>query len=81
MLILRRKAGESLLVGGNIRITVSEIDGDGVRLAIDAPRSVTILRQELVEAAAANKAAAANREKMDRLKGILREEVHPGKMS
>lgn len=37
MLILRRKKNESLLIGDNIRITVIDCGGDGVRLAIDAP--------------------------------------------
>ena len=37
MLILRRKKNESLLIGDNIRITIVDCAGDGVRLAIDAP--------------------------------------------
>ncbi len=50
MLILRRKKNESLLIGENIRITVIECAGDGVRLAIDAPKQISILREELSEA-------------------------------
>ncbi len=45
MLILRRKKNESLLIGDNIRITIIECAGDGVRLAIDAPKQVSILRE------------------------------------
>lgn len=48
MLILRRKAGESLILNGNIKVTVLEGGSDGVRLAIDAPKEVQILREELV---------------------------------
>ena len=44
MLILRRKKNESLLIGENIRITIIECAGDGVRLAIDAPKQISILR-------------------------------------
>ncbi len=77
MLILRRKAGEALVIDGSIKITVTEIDGDGVRLAIDAPREVPVLREELLQAAEANKEAAANPGKLDKLKGLLREEIHP----
>ena len=59
MLILRRKKNESLLIGENIRITVIECAGDGVRLAIDAPKQISILREELSEAEQSNKTALA----------------------
>ena len=49
MLILRRKKNESLLIGDNIRITIIECAGDGVRLAIDAPKSVPIVRGAVLE--------------------------------
>ena len=55
MLILRRKKNESLLIGGNIRITVIECAADGVRLAIDAPKQISILREDLSEAEQTNK--------------------------
>ncbi|MCI8837196.1 MAG: carbon storage regulator [Hungatella sp.] len=55
MLILRRKKNESLLIGENIRITVIECASDGVRLAIDAPKQISILREELSEAEQTNK--------------------------
>lgn len=59
MLILRRKKNESFLIGDNIRITILECAGDGVRIAIDAPRQISILREELSEAEAVNKTAIA----------------------
>ncbi len=55
MLILRRKKNESLLIGENIRITIIDCAGDGVRLAIDAPKQISILREELSEAEQTNK--------------------------
>lgn len=58
MLILQRKKGQSLNIGNDVTLTISEIGPDWVRLAIDAPRDVTILRSELIEAAEVNKAAA-----------------------
>ena len=58
MLILRRKAGESLVIGGNIKVTVTDIYEGGVRLAIDAPKQISILRTELLQAADANRDAA-----------------------
>lgn len=59
MLIINRKAGESLEIGEQVRVTVVGIEGGRVRLAIDAPKTVTILRSELVdETRAANRDAA-----------------------
>lgn len=57
MLILRRKKNESLLIGENIRITIIDCASDGVRLAIDAPKQISILREELSEAEQTNKTA------------------------
>ncbi|MBS5955911.1 MULTISPECIES: carbon storage regulator [Clostridia] len=59
MLILQRKKGQELKIGDNICITVLDMGNDWVKLAIDAPRDVSILRSELIEAASANKEAAA----------------------
>lgn len=58
MLILRRKKNESILIGENIRITVLETAADGVRLAIDAPRQMSILREELSDAEEENRASS-----------------------
>jgi carbon storage regulator len=57
MLILKRKKEESILIGDNIRITVVECGKDGVRLAIDAPKNIHILREELGEAEEENRAS------------------------
>lgn len=57
MLILRRKKNESILIGDNIRITIIECAADGVRVAIDAPEQISILREELSEAEQTNKTA------------------------
>lgn len=57
MLILRRKKNESILIGDNIRITLLECASDGVRIAIDAPKQISIIREELSEAEQINKAA------------------------
>ena len=58
MLILQRKKGQSLTIGNEVTITISEISSDSVNLAINAPKDVLILRSELVKAAEENKAAA-----------------------
>jgi carbon storage regulator len=48
MLILSRKEGESIVIDGGIRIVVMQCAGGGVRLGIEAPSDVTILRGEIV---------------------------------
>ncbi|QAT42022.1 carbon storage regulator CsrA [Aminipila luticellarii] len=60
MLILTRKQGEAFLLGEEIEISITEISGDRVRIAIDAPKDVKILRKELKEAGESNKEAATS---------------------
>ena len=48
MLILGRKVGDSIVIDGGIKIVVLACDRGGVRLGIDAPPEVTILRGEIV---------------------------------
>lgn len=49
MLVLGRKANESLMIGDDIVITILSVDGDRVKVGIKAPASVRILRHELYE--------------------------------
>ena len=49
MLVLTRKAKQSIMIGDGIEVTVVEIRGDAVRLAIDAPRQVPVHRKEVYE--------------------------------
>ena len=71
MLILRRKAGETLLIGDNVKVTVMDVYEGGVRLAIDAPKSIQILRSELLQAVDANRDAAKEPKRPDELLGLL----------
>ena len=50
MLVLSRKKDEKIIIGDNITLMVIEIRGDKVRLGIDAPKEVTVHRQEVYEA-------------------------------
>ena len=50
MLVLSRKKDEKIVIGDNITLMVIEIRGDKVRLGIDAPRDVTVHREEIYEA-------------------------------
>lgn len=58
MLILQRKKNESLVIGDNITITIIDSGSDSVKLAIDAPKDIPIVRSELLEAASTNKEAS-----------------------
>ena len=50
MLVLSRKRNESIIIDGNIVVTVVDIRGDKVRLGIEAPREVPVHRSEVYEA-------------------------------
>lgn len=59
MLVLSRKSGESLIIGGEIRIKVVGVHGQQVRIGIEAPVAIPIVREELHrQVAAANVQAA-----------------------
>jgi len=49
MLVLTRKTGEGIIIGDDIKITIVELKGGGVRVGIDAPRDMKIHRQEVFE--------------------------------
>ncbi len=50
MLILTRKANQGIIIHHNIVIRVLAIDGDRVKIGIEAPRSIGVLREELCDA-------------------------------
>lgn len=52
MLVLSRKIGESIEIGGGIRVTVTEVRGGRVRLSIQAPPDVRVFRKEILDAIA-----------------------------
>lgn len=49
MLVIKRKVSESILIGDDIEIIISEISQDKVKIAINAPKDVKITRKELAE--------------------------------
>lgn len=76
MLIIKRKKNESILIGDSnislsepIEIIISEISGDKVKIAINAPNDVRIIRKEIKETSEFNKNAVVDLSK-DKLKAL-----------
>ncbi|WP_434133578.1 carbon storage regulator CsrA [Sporomusa sphaeroides] len=60
MLALTRKVGERIIIDNNIILTIVDIKGDSIRLAIDAPKEVKIYRGELYDAIVAENRQSAS---------------------
>ena len=62
MLVLKRKAGESIIVADNIEIKIIEVEEGRIKIGIDAPKEVSILRKEVLdETKSENKSASQSR--------------------
>ena len=60
MLVLSRKTNESIVIDGKIILSILRLEGDSVKVGVDAPRDVTVFRKEIYdEILESNKAAAA----------------------
>lgn len=70
MLVLSRKVGESLIIGNEIQLKVVEVRGNQVRLGVEAPADVSVIREELHRAVAAANQAAAHTETQVALKAL-----------
>lgn len=75
MLVIKRKVNDSILIGDNIEIIISEISGDKVKIAINAPDDVKIMRKELKETLEFNQNAATciDIENLNKLKENFKE--------
>jgi carbon storage regulator len=71
MLILSRRPGDAILIDGGIRIVVLAADSGGVRLGIEAPSSIGIVREEIVERIAEeNRRAGATPQDREFVEGL-----------
>ena len=59
MLVLSRKTNESIVIDGNITVSVLRVDNDNVRLGIEAPLEIPVLRKEIYEEIKTNNLEAA----------------------
>jgi carbon storage regulator len=75
MLVLTRKANQSIMIGENIEVSVLSVLGEKVRLGIQAPRDVPVFRKEVfLEIQAQNiEAAEVGREALDQALGMMGE--------
>ena len=58
MLVVTRKVGQRILIGENVAVTVLKVSGGGVRIGIDAPAEMPVMREELAKEVAAEARAA-----------------------
>ncbi|HBV69014.1 MAG TPA: carbon storage regulator [Clostridiales bacterium] len=74
MLVIKRKVSESIMIGDDIEIIISEISQDKVKIAINAPKDIKITRKELVETCEFNKVASGkiNKSSLNDIKNQLK---------
>ncbi|QOP41901.1 carbon storage regulator CsrA [Sulfurimonas marina] len=70
MLVLARKVDESIVIGDNIVVKVVAVENGVVKLGIDAPKDVAILRDELAREVALSNKAALHKSDEDELKSL-----------
>ena len=71
MLILSRKINEKIVIGDNVVLTIIDARGDQIKIGIEAPKSVKILRHEVFEAIQSeNKAAVLSEEGLKKLSSL-----------
>jgi carbon storage regulator len=58
MLVIRRRSGESVLIGGNVELEILEISSSQVKLGIRAPQEVTVMRKEIYLTTQQNRTAS-----------------------
>lgn len=65
MLVLTRKKGQSLIIGNDIEVTIIDIQGDQVRIGINAPKSVIVHRKEIYEEIRNENVSAASNKQIE----------------
>ncbi|WP_352400301.1 carbon storage regulator [Anaerotignum sp.] len=74
MLVLQRKIGQSIYIGDDIKVTIQDINSDKVKISIEAPKDITIVREELKLATMSNlEALSSSGDSVALLKKIFEE--------
>lgn len=71
MLILSRKVDQKIKIGANITLSIIEIRGDQVKIGVEAPKSVKVFRQEVLEAIQSENIAAATQPSAEQLQRLF----------
>ena len=58
MLVVRRRRGESIMIGDDVEIAILDISSSHVKIGVSAPREISVIRKEMLLAAAANRASS-----------------------
>ena len=75
MLVLQRKAGESIKIGEDIEVRIVNIGNGIVKIAIDAPKNINIFRSELLTAVDVNKESVAQASDFGMLKDFAKNSI------
>lgn len=71
MLILSRKVEQKIKIGADITLSIIEIRGDQVKIGVEAPKSVKVFRQEVLEAIQSENIAAATQPSAEQLQRLF----------
>lgn len=71
MLVLKRRIGETVMIGNDIQVQILGIEGDQIKLGFVAPKDVQILREELYQGIVAENIAAKEQTKQGQQEQIL----------
>lgn len=71
MLILSRKIDQKIKIGADITLSIIEIRGDQVKIGVEAPKSVKVFRQEVLEAIQSENIAAATQPSAEQLQRLF----------
>jgi carbon storage regulator len=79
MLVITRQPGSSILIGEDIKVTILEVSGDKIKIGIDAPKSVRIMRSEVLDTVKANLEAdqSVKTQALESLKENLKDKFSP----
>lgn len=74
MLIISRKKNESVIIQGNVEVIVLDVQGEKVKIGIEAPNDIKIMRKELLETEDFNKEAShiPDKAELQKIKDILK---------